>query len=101
MGLMLEDGADISEQGVQNLRTLAKGSLEYEEVRDALRKLAVAGRGFARSGPRVFATGIREEDAADDEDDFDLLEHAGDELEEIVAELEALDFSGGRGPGDL
>eukprot|EP00959_Pyramimonas_sp_CCMP1952_P449876 9419665-Pyramimonas_sp.AAC.1 len=38
-GLMLEEGAGLSAQGQQNLRVLAKGSLDYRGVAWALRHL--------------------------------------------------------------
>ena len=37
-GLTLEDGAELSEQGLQNVKTLIFGSLDVKAVGDALRK---------------------------------------------------------------
>eukprot|EP00959_Pyramimonas_sp_CCMP1952_P016895 358206-Pyramimonas_sp.AAC.1 len=38
-GFMLEEGAGLSAQSAQNLRTLTKGSLQYQDVAWALRQL--------------------------------------------------------------
>ena len=46
-GLMLENGADLCDRGLQNLRTLTFGSLDAKAVADALRRLDVT-RGPSR-----------------------------------------------------
>eukprot|EP00959_Pyramimonas_sp_CCMP1952_P178593 3732882-Pyramimonas_sp.AAC.1 len=38
-GLFLEEGANLTQQGVQNLRTFTRGDLTYSNVKWALRQL--------------------------------------------------------------
>ena len=52
---MLEAGAELSEQGLQNLRTLTFGFLDAKAVADALRKLDLAGLPVSRSPNRQLA----------------------------------------------
>eukprot|EP00959_Pyramimonas_sp_CCMP1952_P116753 2440315-Pyramimonas_sp.AAC.1 len=42
-GLMLEEGAGLSGQSMQNLRTLTRGQLDYESVTWALRQMGASG----------------------------------------------------------
>eukprot|EP00959_Pyramimonas_sp_CCMP1952_P066275 1384017-Pyramimonas_sp.AAC.1 len=42
-GLMLEEGAGLSGQSMQNLRTLTRGQLDYESVTWALRQMDASG----------------------------------------------------------
>eukprot|EP00959_Pyramimonas_sp_CCMP1952_P304196 6366599-Pyramimonas_sp.AAC.1 len=42
-GLMLEEGANLTAQGMQNLRTLTRGKLEYSDVSWALRQMDASG----------------------------------------------------------
>eukprot|EP00959_Pyramimonas_sp_CCMP1952_P107983 2257883-Pyramimonas_sp.AAC.1 len=42
-GLLLEEGACLSAQGLQNLRTLALGKLDYENVSWALKQMDSGG----------------------------------------------------------
>eukprot|EP00959_Pyramimonas_sp_CCMP1952_P363617 7614279-Pyramimonas_sp.AAC.1 len=65
-GLMLEEGAQLTQQSMQNLRTLTKGRLDYDSVSWALRQMDAAGSERLMSGrPNAALFGAEDEDPGD------------------------------------
>ena len=92
-GLMLEEGASLSKQGRQNLRTLTAGSTEWKPVAHALRSLDIQeermlGPTSRGSGGAFLATDLEEEEA---EDDCCNLDSGDDEV--LLATVEELNVT--------
>ena len=84
---MHEEGADLSDQEWQNLRTLTFGSVDAKADGDALRTLHLTGLPVIRAPARLFAGAI----------DFSApaaRQTEADSDEEAFAELERLDLDG-------
>ena len=72
-GLMLEEGANLSDGRLQNLRTLACGSLDAKAVGDALRKFDFTGLPVSQAPSKQFA-GVADVAAGVDSDEEVFIE---------------------------
>ena len=94
-GLMLEEQAGLSKQGIQNLRTLTGGSTDYAQVMRALRTLDADEEPLIRSskGSNYFQTEVEEVEGSEDSQESDDLDLALLAIEEQqLTEGEALSF---------
>lgn len=88
-GTMLEEGAQLSEQGMQNLRTLTKGSTDFSVVKRALLDLDIPRDRLLKKSMMVENsqedTFVAEEDSGVDSDGELFDELAGMDLDETQA----------------
>ena len=89
-GTILEEGAGLSEQGMQNLRTLTRGSNGYQTVKRALLEMEVPRDRVLKKPAAMSMPVFQEVGAVESENDSDL--DSSDEAI-ILQELDRLDLS--------